>query len=185
MPSRRRRTKTASAASAPLRPFVEVLPAGATRDSLDDKKLRYTRRLMFIARRWRNLFDEALRVTGESHARWLALTWTELLDGKANHRELAERVGVELPTLVRLLNRLEEEHLVKRRSLGTKGRAKSVVLTDKGRERLTLVARIVTETREHFLEGVDEERLTIALEVMDVILAKYVTVLDLRDRMRR
>ena len=159
-----------------------MLPAGAARDSLEDKQLRYARRLMFIARRWRNLYDEALRVVGESHARWLALTWTDLLDGKANHRELAERVGVELPTLVRLLNRLEEEHLVKRRSLGARGRAKSVVLTDKGRERLGVVSRIVTDTRKHFLEGVDEERLTVALEVLDIILAKYVNVVDLGHR---
>jgi MarR family transcriptional regulator for hemolysin len=164
--------------STSLRPFVEVVPAGIEPDSLEDKKLRFTRRLQFIARRWRNLLDEALRDGGDSYARWLALLWIDLLDGKANHRELAERVGVELPTLVRLLNRLEEERLVKRRSLGTKGRAKAVVLTEKGRERLAVVARIVTQTRADFLAGVDEKKLVVALELLDAVLAKYVTVVE-------
>jgi MarR family transcriptional regulator for hemolysin len=159
---------------------VEVSASGAPPDSLADKQLRFVRRVLFLARRWRNLLDEALRTTGDSHARWLTLTWVNLLAGKSNHRELAERVGVELPTLVRLLNRLEAEKLVTRRTLGTKGRAKSVMLTPRGRETLAVMTRVVDRTSEPFLRDLDEERLTRGLEALDVLLSQYATVLDWR-----
>ncbi len=69
-------------------------PAG----SLEDMKLKFTRRVIFVARRWRNRINDELRKTGHSHARWMTLMWIHLLGGQANHRELAERIGVELPT---------------------------------------------------------------------------------------
>lgn len=162
------------------RPFVEVSASGAPAGSFEDKKLRYIRRVLYLARRWRSLLDDALRATGDSHARWITLTWVDLLDGKANHRELAERVGVELPTLVRLLNRLEAEKLVTRRSLGPKGRAKSVVLTAKGRESLAAMAKVVEKTRGPFVQGLDEAQLTRGLESLDALLAQYTTVVDWR-----
>jgi MarR family transcriptional regulator, transcriptional regulator for hemolysin len=165
--------------------FVEVLSPGTRIDSIEDRKLRFTRRVLFLARRWRHLMDEALRGTGHSHARWITLIWVDLLDGKANHRELAERVDVELPTLVRLLNRLEQEGLVARRSLGSKGSAKSVVLTPRGRERLDAMSDVVNRTREGFLDNLDEAQLTQGLEALDALLAQYATVLDWRGSPRR
>jgi MarR family transcriptional regulator for hemolysin len=162
-----------------------VLPPDAAPDSLEDRKLRFTRRVLFLARRWRHLLDEGLRGTGDSHARWLTLLWVDLLDGKANHRELAERVGVELPTLVRLLNRLEREQLVRRRSLGSKGSAKCVVLTPRGRDSLEAMSHVVNRTRAPFLESLTEEQLTRGLEALDALLAQYATVLDWRTPRER
>lgn len=161
-----------------LPPFVEVIPPGSEKGSLEDLELRVVRRIIWLARRWRNALDEALRGSGDSHARWLALLWIDLLDGTANHRELAERVGVELPTLVRLLNRLEAEKLVKRQSLGRKGRAKSVVLTKRGRERLANMSAIVKRTRAGFTEGLSAESLRQAMPVLDTMLARYVRVVE-------
>ena len=162
--------------------FVEVNAKGATIGSLEDRRLRFTRRVLYLARRWRTLLDDALRQTGDSHARWITLRWVDLLDGKTSHRELAERVNVELPTLVRLLNRLEQEKLVTRRSLGPKGRAKSVVLTARGRRSLAAMSEVVNRTRGGFLVGLDERQLDQGLEVLDVLLAQYATVLDWRDQ---
>jgi MarR family transcriptional regulator for hemolysin len=180
-----RRTPKAAGAGTSARQFVEVPADGAPIDSLEDKKLRFTRRVLFLARRWRNLMDDELRGTGDSHARWITLTWVGLLDGKTNHRELAERVGVELPTLVRLLNRLEQERLVTRRSLGMKGRAKSVVLTARGRDSLAAMTRVVNATRARFLDSIDERQLTSALETLDALLGQYATVVDWRGPMLR
>ena len=143
-------------------------PAG----SEDDLKLRFTRRVIFLARRWRNHINEALRRTGQSHARWVTLMWTHLLGGTANHRELAERIGVELPTLIRLLNRLEAEGLVERSALGGQGRAKTVRLTDQGRAVLSELNAITEQTRSSFLEGVDPERLAVCMALFDDLLSK-------------
>jgi DNA-binding MarR family transcriptional regulator len=53
-----------------------------------------------------NQIDNALRTTGDSHARWVTLLWVGMMAGRAKTGEIAEQVGVELPTLVRLLKRL-------------------------------------------------------------------------------
>ena len=161
--------------------FVEVVSQGAAEGSLDDKKLQLTRRVLFLARRWRNLMDEALRDTGDSHARWTTLLWVDLLKGRANHRELAERVGVELPTLIRLLNRLEREGVVERRALPGSAQSKTVVLTRLGRAQFKRMGAVVLATRAEFLRDVDEAQLTAALTLLDSLLNKYVRVVKWSD----
>ncbi len=144
--------------------------------SLEDKKLRLTRRVLFLSRRWLNLMDNALRATGASHARWVTLLWVGMMAGRAKIGELADQIGVELPTLVRLLNRLEEEGLVERRALGASNRAKTVVLTAKGRRESEAMNEVVFRARSEFLRDVNEQRLTAALELLDDLVAKYARV---------
>ncbi len=139
--------------------------------SLDDLKLRFSRRVIFLARRWRNRLNDELRSSGHSHARWIALIWIHLLDGTANHRELAERIGVELPTLIRLLNRLEAEKLVEREAMGP-NRAKAVRITPRGRQVLEELNAIAEQARARFLEGVDEEKLQTAMSLFDDLIAR-------------
>jgi MarR family transcriptional regulator for hemolysin len=161
-----------------------VVHAGATAGSLPDKKLRLTRRILFLGRRWRNLMDEALRDTGDNHGRWVTLLWVDMMAGRANLGELAEQVAVELPTLVRLLNRLEREGLLERRALRGSNREKTVVLTAKGKSALVRMDEIIKRTQATFLEGVDPERLDIALEVLDGVLAKYARVITWPGRFK-
>jgi MarR family transcriptional regulator, transcriptional regulator for hemolysin len=158
------------------RRFYEVVPEGATLDSLDDKKLRLIRRILFLGRRWRNQMDEALRAMGDNHARWVTLLWVDMMAGRANLGELAEQIAVELPTLVRLLNRLEREGLVERRALGSSNRDKTVVLTAKGKRALKRMSEVINRTRQKFLDEVDERRVAAALELLDDVLAKHANV---------
>ena len=162
--------------------FYDWTPDGADAGSLEDKKLRLTRRILFLSRRWLNQIDNALRVTtGDSHARWVTLLWVGMMAGRAKTGEIAEQVGVELPTLVRLLNRLEQEGLVVRRSLGGSNRAKTVVLTARGRRESEAMNAVVTRERAEFLQDVGEERLTAALGLLDELLAKYTRVVMWRE----
>jgi MarR family transcriptional regulator for hemolysin len=143
--------------------------------SLEDLKLRFTRRVIFLARVWRNRMNDALREVGQSHARWIALIWVHLLGGRANHGELAERIGVELPTLIRLLNRLEEEGLVERGALpGGTSRAKTVQLTAEGRRVLIELNEITEQTRADFLAGVDQHKLETCMSLFEDLLGKEV-----------
>jgi MarR family transcriptional regulator, transcriptional regulator for hemolysin len=161
--------------------FYDWTPDGAVAGSLEDKKLRLTRRILFLSRRWLNQIDNALRTTGDSHARWVTLLWVGMMAGRAKTGEIAEQVGVELPTLVRLLNRLEQEGLVVRRSLGGSNRPKTVVLTTRGRRESEAMNAVVTRERAEFLQNVDEERLMAALGLLDELLAKYTRVIMWRD----
>ena len=100
-----------------------------------------------------------------------------MLAGRANLGELAEQVAVELPTLVRLLNRLEREGLLERRALRESYREKTVVITAKGKNALTRMDQIISRTQAMFLEGVDPQRLEVVIEVLDGVLAKYARVI--------
>ncbi|MEP7243768.1 MAG: hypothetical protein ABI885_08780 [Gammaproteobacteria bacterium] len=176
--SGRARTKPSQAtpATKATRCFYEVVPRGSAAGTLADKKLRLTRRILFLGRRWRNLMDEALRDTGDNHARWVTLLWVDMMAGRANLGELAEQVAVELPTLVRLLNRLELEGQLERRALRGSNREKTVVLTAKGKSTLTRMDEIIKQTQARFLEGVDPQQLEVAIDVLDGVLAKYARV---------
>ena len=145
--------------------------------SVEDLKLRFTRRVIFLARIWRNRMNEELRKSGQSHARWITLIWVHLLGGEVNHRELAERIGVELPTLIRLLNHLEAEGLVERRALeGGAARAKTVNLTPAGKRVLVELNAIPERARATFLDGVDKEKLETCMSLFDDLLAKELAV---------
>ena len=172
-PTRRGNVRRArgGGAARPAAPFLEIHrhPPG----SLEDMKLGFTRRVIFLARRWRNAINDGLREIGQSHARWIALTWINILDGKANHSELAERVGVELPTLIRLLNRLEEEGLLERAALEeNRTRAKTVRLTPRGRAVLAEMTEITEKVRADFLHGVDPDKLAGCMSVLDELLER-------------
>lgn len=156
--------------------FYEWVPEGIAVGSLEDKKLRLTRRILFLSRRWLNMIDGALRATGDSHARWITLLWVGMMAGRAKIGELADQIGVELPTLVRLLNRLEEEGLLERRALDGSNRSKTVVLTSKGRRMAKTMNAVVSRARAEFLRDVDEKQLTAALVLLDGLLAKYTRV---------
>lgn len=161
-----------SAVAVPGTRFMELqgrYPAG----SLEDLKLRFTRRVIFLARVWRNRMNDALREVGQSHARWITLIWVHLLGGQANHGELAERIGVELPTLIRLLNRLEDEGLVERCALpGGAARAKTVRLTEPGKRVLAELNAITERTRTDFLTGVDQRKLEACMSLFEDLLGK-------------
>ena len=159
-----------SAVEIPGTNFLE-LQGRYPQGSLEDLKLRFTRRVIFIARRWRNHINEELRATGQSHARWITLLWVHLIGGKANHRELAERIGVELPTLIRLLNSLEAEGLIKRAALPGPGRAKTVQLTEAGRAVLVELNAIAEHARMDFLKDADLEKLQVAMSLFDDLMA--------------
>jgi MarR family transcriptional regulator for hemolysin len=160
-----------TAAPRPGAAFLEIHkhPPG----SVEDMKLGFTRRVIFLARRWRNAINDGLREIGQSHARWTTLLWISILQGKASHSELAERVGVELPTLIRLLNRLEEEGLLERGALAdSHSRAKSVRLTPAGQAVLDEMGVITERVRQEFLAGVDPDKLEACMSVLDELLER-------------
>ena len=83
------------------------------------------------ARTWRTKLDERLSPLGLTQARWLVLMHLSRMGGESLQKELAFVVGVEGPTLVRVLDGLERIGLVQR--LGVEGdkRARLIRLTPK------------------------------------------------------
>lgn len=85
-----------------------------------------------IARLWRTRLDSRLQPMGLSQARWRILFHlSEAGEGGLTQRELAERYGVEAPTMANLIDRLEKEGWVARRVSAQDRRCKTCVLTPK------------------------------------------------------
>jgi MarR family transcriptional regulator, organic hydroperoxide resistance regulator len=71
---------------------------------------------------------------------------------------LAERVGIEVPTLVRTLTRMEAAGLVRREADPQDRRRVRVVLTDRGRELERIVPPILAEATEAATAGLPERQ---------------------------
>jgi len=107
--------------------------------SLNPLWLTYTHSLLLSGRQWRRLANAATEVHGVSEAKALPLVLIGRLGGEPRQNALAEAVGIEGPSLVRLLDQLEAAGLVTRKEDPTDRRAKILSLTDTGR---SVVARI-------------------------------------------
>jgi MarR family transcriptional regulator for hemolysin len=121
-----------------------------------------------VSRRWRVRLDERFRHTGLTQARWIVLLHLSEA-GAMSQRELAERIGVEGPTLVRALDKLEDQGFVARRAAGDDRRVKHIHLTDAAGPVLAEITRISTELRRGLLADVPARDLATAWRVLKAI----------------
>jgi MarR family transcriptional regulator for hemolysin len=141
-------------------------------DSRASLNFRFTGRLNLIARRYRTRLNEVLRQIGQSQARWDALFWISVSEKGATQRELAERIGVEGPTLVTMLHKLEQEGLVERQKVETDGRAKTIRLSAAAEEVLAQIAALSGPFRDSLLADISDEDLRICESVFNRILER-------------
>lgn len=121
-----------------------------------------------VSRRWRTRLDERLKHMDLTQARWMVLRHLAET-GPISQRELADRIGVEGPTLVRGLDRLEELELVARRACGDDRRVKHVHLTEAAGPVLDEINRISIELREELLAGIPPRDIDTAWRVLKAI----------------
>lgn len=118
-----------------------------------------------VSRQWRKRLDERLKQTGLNQARWLVLLHLSRA-GPLPQRELAEIVGIEGPTLVRLLDSLEGQGLVERRVGEDDRRVKQVHLADAARPLLAEITSIASALRSELLAEVADGELRAAWKVL-------------------
>jgi MarR family transcriptional regulator for hemolysin len=95
--------------------------------------LHFGFRISLIARRLRQAVDVELRAYGLTEATWRPLVYVARLGAGVRQKELAVALGIEGPSLVRLLDGLERRGLIERRADGTDRRARGIHLTADGR----------------------------------------------------
>ena len=132
---------------------------------------RFGMQLAHMSRGWRAELDRRLAGLGLSQARWLVLLHLARFTEAPTQRELAQSVGVEGPTLARLLDSLETQGLVQRHAVLEDRRAKKIVLSDSARPLIEQIETIATALRHELFVGVDDEELRICMRVHSRILA--------------
>lgn len=106
-----------------------------------------------VPRLWRSLIDRRLRPLGLSQAKWRVLAYASRQTAPVTQTELADFLGIETPTLVRLLDRLTEGGWVQRKACPGDRRVRRVHLTPKA-QRVTMQIEIaVAEVREQLFAG--------------------------------
>lgn len=122
-----------------------------------------------VFRSWRTKANERLLPLGISQAKWLALLNLSRCPNGIIQKELAHRIGVEGPTLVRLLDRLEADGWVKRQNSKLDRRSKTVHLTKKAEPTLSEIQKVVASLRHEIFMGISGEDVEVCLRVMQKI----------------
>lgn len=127
---------------------------------------RFGMQLAQMTRGWRAELDRRLAGLGLSQARWLVLLHLARFNDEApTQRELAQSVGVEGPTLARLLDSLETQGLVSRQAVLEDRRAKKILLSDSAAPVIAQIESIATALRVELLTGIDETELQLCMRV--------------------
>ncbi|PRA55742.1 MULTISPECIES: MarR family transcriptional regulator [Pseudomonas] len=132
---------------------------------------RFGMQLAQMSRGWRAELDRRLAGLGLSQARWLVLLHLARFKDAPTQRELAQSVGVEGPTLARLLDSLETQGLVQRLAVAEDRRAKKILLCDTARPLIEQIETIANALRQELFDGVDEEEIKLCMRVHSRILA--------------
>ena len=131
---------------------------------------RFAMQVAQLSRAWRAELDRRLVGLGLSQARWLVLLHLARFEQAPTQRELAQSVGVEGPTLARLLDSLESQGLVQRQAVVEDRRAKKIVLCAPALPLIEQIETIATQLRHELFEGVDEADLKVCMRVHGHIL---------------
>lgn len=120
-----------------------------------------------IARSWRNEVDRRLAVFGITQSRWLTLLHLSRMSRPVTQRELADAMGVQAPTLVPILERLEAEHLIERRTSSADRRSKAVHLSAEAAPVLRRIAVTTAAIRSELFADVSETELAASVQLFE------------------
>ena len=122
-----------------------------------------------LARLWRRESDQALSDHGLSYATAIPLLVLSRQGDNLRQGVLADELGIEGPSLVRLIDLLQAEGLVERRDDPTDRRAKTLHLTKAGEAKVEETNRVLRRVRASLLKDIAPEELAITFETLQRI----------------
>lgn len=132
-----------------------------------------------LNRKVRSLFDAMVKERGLTLPRARALFSLSKKDG-VNQRELAFELELETPTVVRLLDSMEEQGVVERKAEGADRRAKQVHLTELGRETAADINLVAADFRNELMAEISEADMETTLKTIRTLTAKVYAMDALR-----
>lgn len=123
-------------------------------------------RLAFLHRRWRAVIDASMQPLGLTQSRWAVMVHLDRLGEGATQSALAQDLGIELPSLMRTLENLEESGMVVRQRCNHDRRARCIEFTPLGRETLDDIRTRVKQAQRQLLADIPADELAIFESVM-------------------
>ena len=124
-------------------------------------------RLIAIARIYRRGVDRELARLGISDAMALPVMVIARGGGGIRLGALADELGLEPPSLLRVVDQLEAKALVRRQTDAADKRAKCLVLTDAGKALADQVEQVMGEVRGRLFDQIDPAELETASRVIE------------------
>jgi len=153
----------------PARRTNRAAPADQNADQNADRQAATAAALLAISRLWRDAIDRRLAPHGLGNAAWRALWHLQAAGASPVQAELAGRMGIERPTLARLLDRMERDGLVVRVPDPADRRANRVEATAAGRALMTPVDEAIRAVRARAMGGLDAAELATLLALLERI----------------
>jgi MarR family transcriptional regulator for hemolysin len=125
-----------------------------------------------VARAWRLKLDERLKPMGLSQAKWRTLLRLSMSPDPLTQAEIASHLGIEEPTLVTLLHRLESDRWVARKSASHDRRCKTVHLTRRAERVIEQINSAAFKLRHELLDEIKPADLRTCIQVLDRIRQK-------------
>jgi MarR family transcriptional regulator, transcriptional regulator for hemolysin len=124
------------------------------------------------ARAWRLKLDERLKPMGLSQAKWRTLLHLSLAGDALTQAEIADRLGIEEPSLATLLHRLENEGWIVRIPSLHDRRCKMVLLGQRAQRVISHINVAAKKLRHELLEDVSQADLRTCMRVLEQIYEK-------------
>jgi len=118
------------------------------------------------ARAWRQKLDQRLKPMGLSQAKWRTLMHLSIAPDALTQAEIAARLGVEEPTVVALLHRLEREAWVTRTNSPHDRRCKMVLLGRRAQRVIAQINATADKLRHELLAEITESDLKTCMRVL-------------------
>lgn len=128
-----------------------------------------------FSRKLRAVFDALVKEKSMTLPRIRVFLMLNRKDG-ISQKELADKLELETPTLVRILDTMEGQGFVERRVAGSDRRAKEIYLTETGRQSAEEFEDFAWDIRNQILAGISEADLRTALDVVRHMQANLQTV---------
>lgn len=116
--------------------------------------------------------DLVFKPLGVTDATWRVLFFLYNTTRDIMQKDLANELGIEGPTLVRLLDKLEQQDLIVRKPAVHDRRGKTVHLTDSAEPVMSQLLDVAVSTRTRLLADISDEDLEICVSVLDRILER-------------
>lgn len=132
-------------------------------------EFRLTSDIVRLSRIYRKKVSRALTAFGISDSQSIPVLHIARHGDGMRQNRLAEELGMEGPSLVRMLHQLCTSGLVERRDDSSDKRAKNLHLTESGQALATEVEKALNQIRRRLLKSVTDEDLSAALRVLAVL----------------
>jgi MarR family transcriptional regulator, transcriptional regulator for hemolysin len=124
------------------------------------------------ARAWRMKLDQRLKPMGLSQAKWRTLLHLSRAPEPLTQSQIAERTGIEEPTLVSLLHRLEKEGWVMRKSSARDRRCKTVHLQPRTERVINRINLTALRLRRELIKDIPARDMEVCMRVLNHVLER-------------